>query len=71
MIRSLSQGDSFTVETKIPIAVGLLAAWLSIATFQSRFSRMSRKSRANLKLGFTLRGSFEQPSMDSNGLIDR
>jgi opacity protein-like surface antigen len=33
MIRSLSQGDHFTVETKIPIAVGLLAAWLSIAAF--------------------------------------
>jgi len=33
MIWNISQGDSFTVETKIPIAVGFLAAWLSIATF--------------------------------------
>lgn len=33
MIWSLSEGDSFTVETKIPIAVGLVATWLSIATF--------------------------------------
>jgi len=33
MIGSLSQGDHFTVETKIRIAVGLLAVWLSIATF--------------------------------------
>ena len=62
------------METKIPIAVGLLPAWLLIATFQSRFSRMSRmsrESRANIKIGFTLHGRFEQPSMDSNGLLDR
>lgn len=32
MIR-IFPGRFFTVETKIPIAVGLLAAWLSIATF--------------------------------------
>ena len=33
MIRNLSQGDFFTVETKIPIAAALVVAWLSIATF--------------------------------------
>ena len=33
MIRNLSQGDSFTVEIKIPIAAGLVVAWLSIMTF--------------------------------------
>ena len=30
---NLSRGGSSTVETKIPIAAGLVAAWLSIATF--------------------------------------
>ena len=32
-MHNLSQGGSFTVETKIPIATGLVLAWLSIATF--------------------------------------
>ena len=33
IMRNLSQGGSFTVETKIPIAAGLVVAWLSIAAF--------------------------------------
>ena len=33
IMRNLSQGDSFTVETKRTIAAGLVVAWLSIATF--------------------------------------
>src|SRR6267378_4604422 len=33
IIKTLSQGDSSTVETKIPIAAGLVVVWLSIATF--------------------------------------
>ena len=33
IIRDHSQGDPFTMETKIPIAAGLVVVWLSIATF--------------------------------------
>ena len=33
IIHTHSQGDSSTVEMKIPITAGLVAAWLSIATF--------------------------------------
>jgi hypothetical protein len=33
MMYNLSQGESSMVETKIPIAAGLLVAWLSIAIF--------------------------------------